>query len=312
VAGPSSSRASRVRSESVLIVDDSAIDRRLAGGLLEKHRFSPSYAENGRKALEHIARERPDIVVTDLHMPELNGLELVEAIRKRYPSLPVVLMTAHGSEDIAVLALKTGAASFVPKRRLAVDLARTIDGVLGLSKGAGGRAPSESLALLEEREAAFILDNDVARLPELVQRLEAELSTLAFCDETEILQIGVALREAIVNAIYHGNLDVSSDLLDAGGNAFLDLVEARRSEAPYCNRTVELLVRYERDAITYTVTDQGCGFDLRSLPDPTDASNLERVHGRGVMLMRMFMDRVTHNQKGNVVTMQKRRSPRTG
>jgi CheY-like chemotaxis protein/anti-sigma regulatory factor (Ser/Thr protein kinase) len=312
VAGPSTSRASDARSERVLIVDDSAVDRRLAGRLLEKDGFSPDYAENGRDALEHIARVRPDIVVTDLHMPELNGLELVEAIRKQYPSLPVVLMTAHGSEDIAVLALKTGAASFVPKRRLAVDLARTIDAIIGLSKGASERAPSDSQMLPSEREAAFVLENDVTRLPEIVQRLEAELSTLAFCDETETLQIGVALREAIVNAIYHGNLEVSSDLLDAGGNAFLDLVEARRKSSPYRDRTVELVVRYERDAITYTVTDQGRGFDVRALPDPTDPSNLEREHGRGVMLMRMFMDRVTHNEKGNVVVMQKRRPSRTG
>jgi len=312
VAGPSSSKASRARSEGVLIVDDSPIDRRLAGRLLEKDGFAPVYAENGREALGHIARARPDIVVTDLHMPELNGLELVEAIRKRYPSLPVVLMTAHGSEDIAVLALKTGAASFVPKRRLAVDLARTIDAILGLSKGAAERPRSESQVPLDAREATFVLENDVMLLPEIVQRLEAELSTLAFCDETETLQIGVALREAIVNAIYHGNLDVSSDLLDAGGSAFLDLVEARRTEAPYRDRTVELVVRYDRDAVTYKITDQGGGFDVRSLPDPTDPANLERVHGRGVMLMRMFMDRVTHNEKGNVVTMQKRRSPRTG
>jgi CheY-like chemotaxis protein len=296
-------------SKSVLVVDDSAIDRRLAGRLLEKSGFSPLYAEDGRAALASIARARPNVVLTDLHMPELNGLELVEEIRTTHPTLPVVLMTAHGSEDIAVLALKMGAASFVPKRRLAADLARTLDAIILLSKGAEGRARSEPYAR-EIGEMTFVLDNDVERLPEILQGLEADLSRFAFCDETETLQVGVALREAIVNAIYHGNLEVSSELLDSGGTAFFDLVEARRREGPYSDRSVRVVVRYEAHAITYTVTDDGPGFDASTLADPTDPSNLERVHGRGVMLMRMFMDEVTHSPKGNVVTMQKRRRSR--
>ena len=85
----------------VLIVDDSPVDRRLAGKLLEKRGedgeptgITVVSAENGRQALEVIAREHPDAVVTDLQMPEMNGLDLVMQIRARHPLLPVILMTA--------------------------------------------------------------------------------------------------------------------------------------------------------------------------------------------------------------------------
>lgn len=66
--------------------------------------------------------------------------------------------------------------------------------------------------------------------------------------------------------------------------------------------------RYEPGEVTYRIEDEGPGFDPKSLPDPTDAANLERLHGRGLMLMRMFMDEVAHSPTGNAVTMTKRRS----
>src|ERR1700722_9974854 len=106
----------------ILVVDDSLVDQRLAGRLLQEHSdnvyldkpmaVQVVYANNGKEALDVIPRDRPDLVLTDLQMPELNGLELVDALRDKFPALPVILMTAHGSEDIALQALRRGAASY--------------------------------------------------------------------------------------------------------------------------------------------------------------------------------------------------------
>jgi CheY-like chemotaxis protein/anti-sigma regulatory factor (Ser/Thr protein kinase) len=272
------------------------------------------YAADGDEALAEIERATPTIVVTDLHMPKLNGLELVEAIRKRRPKLPVVLMTAHGSEEIAILALRTGAASFVPKRRLADELAPTLRAVIELAAESKDR--TSNVDPLDARETQFVLDNDVAGIAEVVGQLEAELSRLGICDETGLIQVGVALREAMVNAIVHGNLEVSSKLLDgptadsaATGTAFADLVAERSQKEPWRKRRVSVKARYEPGEVTYRIEDEGPGFDPTSLPDPTDVVNLERLHGRGLMLIRMFMDEVVHGPTGNVITMTKRRAP---
>ena len=286
----------------VLIVDDSPIDRRLAGALVKKADFDAVFAADGKEALAEIAKARPSIVVTDLHMPNLNGLELTEAIRRSYPSLPVVLMTAHGSEEIAMVALRTGAASYVPKRRLADDLASTLQAILELSQ-----ERISSVDLLET--SRFEIENDPKLLTDVVGQLEAEMASLGWCDETGVLQVGVALREAIVNAIYHGNLEVSSSLLEEGGSAFTDLAEHRRDKSPYKNRVVVVTAQYAEDRVVYSVADDGPGFDPSSLPDPTDVANLERVHGRGLMLIRMFMDEVEHVGRGNEVRMTKLRTP---
>ncbi len=129
----------------ILIVDDAAVDRRLAGGFVLKAGWSDIYAENGRAALELIAKEKPDVVLTDLQMPQMDGLELVKELRRHYPGLPVILMTAFGSEEIAVNALRAGAASYVPKHNLKQDLAEALRLVLatiqevreGPARGAG-------------------------------------------------------------------------------------------------------------------------------------------------------------------------------
>ena len=91
----------------ILVVDDSAVDRRLVGGLLERDgEWKVHYAIHGADALEKLRHTEYDLVVTDLVMPGIDGLELVAAVRSQYPHVPVILMTSKGSEEIAVRALE--------------------------------------------------------------------------------------------------------------------------------------------------------------------------------------------------------------
>ena len=69
---------------------------------------------------------------------------------------------------------------------------------------------------------------------------------------------------------------------------------------------IDVQARFTRDDATFVVRDQGPGFDPASLPDPTDPENLEKASGRGLLLMRTFMDSVEYNSAGNEVTMIKR------
>jgi len=118
----------------ILVVDDSAIDRHITGVILQEHPdWNVVMSEAGREALARMAGDLPDLVVTDLVMPEMNGMELLETIRREYPGIPVVMMTAHGSEEIAAAAIFNGASSYVPKRNLARDLVTTVKNVLNMA-----------------------------------------------------------------------------------------------------------------------------------------------------------------------------------
>ncbi len=291
----------------VLIVDDSVIDRHLADAIVKKiDGWRAIFACNGVEALDVIKGQKPDLVLTDMLMPEMDGLELVQAVRTQHPLLPVILMTAHGSEDIAIQALQRGAASYVPKKSLARDLAETIDQVMSLAQTNTNRhRVEESLA---RQEIEFVLDNDVALIPPLVSYLEECLLRMKICEQAGLILLGVALHEALTNAIFHGNLELSSSIKEQDEKRFYSLAAERRGQFPYRDRRVFLSTLLTRDQVTFVVRDDGPGFDPSLLPDPTDPSNLERVSGRGLLLIQTFMDHVTHNDKGNQITMVKRRS----
>lgn len=298
----------------ILVVDDSPIDRHLAGNLLEKRAGMTAldkrtgmravYANNGVEALDVIGKTPPDLVLTDLLMPDMNGLELTEEIKRRYPLIPVILMTAHGSEDIAIQALQKGAASYVPKRNLAQELIETVESVLDVSRS--DLSQKRLLECLTQTESHFTLDNDVALIPPLIGHLQANLTRMKVCDENGLIRVAVALREALVNAIQHGNLEVSSSLREKDEKVYHATIDERRQQEPYMDRRVYVIAKETRAEAVYIIRDEGPGFDPRSLPDPTDPTNLEKVSGRGLLLIRTFMDEVEHNSTGNEITMVKR------
>ena len=99
----------------VLVVDDKELLRDSVAVTLQRSGFTVLGAGSGDAALETVARRRPDAVVTDLKMPGMTGLELVERIRDIDDDLPIILMTAFGTVETAVRALKLGAFDYITK-----------------------------------------------------------------------------------------------------------------------------------------------------------------------------------------------------
>jgi CheY-like chemotaxis protein len=296
----------REKAPCVLVVEDSTTQSAAIRFLLEDAGFEVRTAADGLEALDLLAKARPDVVATDLEMPRMNGLQLVEAIRRDHPAVPVVLITAHGSEEIAALALRKGAASYVPKVYLEDDLVPTLEGILAVTRSNLHR--QRALECLTFSESCFVLDNDTSLVTPLLGHLDELLSRLTLWDATDRMRVGVALHETLLNAIYHGNLEVSSDLRQQGEEAYHAQIEERRCQTPYRTRRVHVRARLSPEEVVYVVRDGGRGFDPGSLPDPTDPANLERVGGRGLLLIRTFMDAVTHNGSGNEITLVKRRA----
>ena len=289
----------------VLIAEDSRTQAQQIQMLLEDVPFEVEIVSDGREALEALRREPPDIVLTDLEMPNMNGLELVEAIHKEFAWIPVVLMTAHGSEEIAALALSKGAASYIPKAYLTQDVVPTLERILALTDA--NRQHARALECMTNTEFHFSLNNDAALIAPIIGFLDDILKLLNLCDATERMRVGVALQEACLNAIYHGNLEVSSSLRQEDETVYHNLIKARRGQAPFDSRRVFMDVVISGAEATYSIRDEGRGFDPSILPDPSNPENLEKVGGRGLMLIRTFMDKVFHNEMGNAITLVKRR-----
>ena len=102
-------------SKKILIVDDESEMRVALETTLKREKFQLTCAEDGKKALDVLEDEDFDLVLRDVRMPKLNGLELLRAVKEKSPKTQVVVMTAYGTIDNAVAAMKEGAFDYLIK-----------------------------------------------------------------------------------------------------------------------------------------------------------------------------------------------------
>jgi PAS domain S-box-containing protein len=99
----------------ILYIEDDDQQRDEFSGLLESKDYSVSNAPNGPAGLTELERNDVDIILCDLHMPDMNGLEVLKNVKKTAPDVPFIMLTAHGSIDMAVDAIRQGANHFILK-----------------------------------------------------------------------------------------------------------------------------------------------------------------------------------------------------
>jgi CheY-like chemotaxis protein len=289
---------------SVLVVDDSATDRRLVGGLLQRSGgLSIEFAVDGKDAINRFQEAIPDLVVTDLIMPEMDGLGLVAAVKSEFPLVPVVLMTARGNEEVALAALREGAAGYVPKRILAHDLVSTVKRILAASRE--DRSLSRLMHRMVQNQSSFVLHNDPSLIPLLLGYLQQAIRCVRLGDELDRLRIRLAVEEALLNALYRGNLEVTSRQQQADPAAYEELVRTRLAEVPYCDRRTFVSWSISRDGMEITIRDEGPGFEPQSVGNRTESVDFDTVFGRGSLIMRTFMDEARYSPTGNEVRLIK-------
>jgi len=276
----------------------------IAGLLARQPDWSAPTCVHGREAIAVLETPPlPDVIVTDLQMPEMDGLELVEAVKDEHPFIPVILLTAKGSEEIAADALRRGAASYVPKRRLAEDLVSTISRIL--TSIDADRNHLRLLRHLSSSDQTFALRNDFEQISQLATHVQQLLRCLPLGDETERLRVSLAFEEALRNACLHGNLEIASPATGADPEELSKLIRRRSAENPYCKRRIEVTTRIDRQTATFVIRDEGPGFDHTKLLGEAVLDDQEDASTRGLALMRTIFDQVEFNEPGNRVTLVK-------
>jgi len=125
----------------------------LANSILRPKGYDVITAMDGEKGLHKALEEQPDLIIMDLRMPKMNGLEVLAALREEQCHIPVILTTFHGSESVAVEAFRLGAKDYIIKPYTVEDMENAVERVLGEAR------PEEK----------------VQRRPELAERLKEEI-----------------------------------------------------------------------------------------------------------------------------------------
>lgn len=293
----------------VLLVEDSPTQSLQMRLMLEQWEHVVTCCEDGQQALECLEAELPDIVVTDMELPHINGLQLVSAMRQDYPTIPAVLVTGKGSEELAVEALRRGAAAYVPKHRLAEMLSDTIQHVLGTLRT--DQSFAALIDCLDENSYQFRIPNDPLLIGPLTHLLTQIVAGMRLLGGTEMMRLTMAFEHALLNAIYRGNLELNRNDLPATDNGILKgmepMIAIQRKQMPqYSERYVYVNMHVTRSEVRITVRDEGPGFDTSRVPAASGPESLESEVGRGLILMTNFMDGIAFNTTGNQVTMVKR------
>lgn len=291
----------------ILVVDDEEIMRDLMVEILsEHHNYELLTASRGEEALEICTRRPVDLVITDLRMPGMGGIRLLAELKRATPETAVVIITGYGRREDAIQALRLGASNFLLKPDEVESVSAIAEKVLRLRQQQ--RLSKELLAFFDREQQTYRVPSNLLYTLPLIDTLTAKLQPLGICTRAELKNVKLALDEALVNAIVHGNLEISSELKGstlAELVGYDDEVRHRSSIEPYCNRKVTVESVIDRTSARFTIEDEGHGFDHKSLP--TDFSDMDNLasHGRGLLLIRTFMDDVWFNEKGNRITMVK-------
>ncbi|HEV8577951.1 MAG TPA: response regulator transcription factor [Thermoanaerobaculia bacterium] len=171
----------------ILLVDDHTVVRQglkqILGETAEALDFGD--AANGAEALQQARSGEWDLVVLDMSLPDRSGLDVLKELRQIRPRLPVLVLSMHPEEQLAVRALRAGAAGYVTKRTAAADIATAVNRVL-----AGGRYVSPALA---ERLAAELRAGDGKAPHETLSDREYQVFRLLAAGHT-VKHIGGQLR----------------------------------------------------------------------------------------------------------------------
>ncbi len=145
------------RKPKILIIEDNPVDREVATGVLEEHGFDVVTLVSAVNCLETIVSEKPDLLLLDVMMPELNGNEALTIIREKFSSieLPIIMVTAKSDASDVVVSLKNGANDYITKPIQFEVAFRRIHTHLSLALQAQAMAQAKELAAIHAMIATF-------------------------------------------------------------------------------------------------------------------------------------------------------------
>ena len=269
--------------QEILVVDDDSSTRRLIAGLLRAQSFAVTEAADGFEALEHVEQKPFDLLLVDVWMPRMTGLDLLARLRERSPCPKVVVMTADDTPEILLRSVREQAFRYIRKPVEPVSLLELVREVLA-SKPAS--RPIQVLSARPEWVELLVPceKQSAERVHALLTRMDADLP-----DEVRE-SIALAFRELLMNAVeWGGKLDSSRDVRIA-------YLRARRM-------------------VLYRISDPGKGFKFDDLAHSAIANaqqgSFEHVQvreqkglrpgGFGLLMTRALVDELIYNEAQNEV-----------
>ncbi|MCP4398293.1 MAG: response regulator [bacterium] len=266
----------------VLVVEDSKTMQLFLRNLLEPADYDVLVANSGENGIElfqkaMIENAPFDIVLTDVVMPGMSGIDLLKKIKTLNHDTVVVVLTSDANVDTAIEALNFGANNFLHKPPNSEEI---LNVMWRATKQREIFLENEELNPYTERSIHIEIPSQLKFIKGISHNIIADAKLMGY-DENDLRdKIPVTIDEAVTNAIKHGN-------------KFQE------------DKKVYIEISIDNGRIKMVVADEGEGFDVSKVPDPTDPMNFLKPSGRGILFMSIGMDEVRYNEKGTILTLIK-------
>ena len=258
----------------ILVVDDEKDVRDTLSEMIESLGSEVAVAENGVKALDRVKTERIDLIITDLSMPEMSGLDLIVEAKRVSPNIPIAVISAYGNVENTTYALTRGAFSFIAKpfkMSQIKDMIRKGKQLRELSLG--------TYALMDwvRSETDMTFPSQENLFPSAILFVLKECQWRGIEDDARLENIAICLEELLSNALIHGNRNNKE-------------------------KQIALRMRFDAERFILAVKDEGDGFDAQTYLEKIRNNQAVIPEKRGLFITDLLVDELQFNEKGNEVT----------
>lgn len=263
--------------QKVLLVDDENSILTLFGEVLEREGYGVTLAESGEKGIEKFKADAFDVVISDLYMPGISGIDFLEEVRRLDNRIPFIIITGYGSVETTIDALKKGAFDYITKPINMDEISPILKKAVNLRRET---VYSESLSHLIENRFKVCIPGRIEFVETVLSEVEKISRVVGYKGERFYMNIKNAIYEGALNAIIHGNK------MDKNKKICIDAV--------ITGARLEI-----------NIADEGIGFDPHQYLKATEYGSFSVTKGKGIFLIRSVMDEISYNKTGNKLTIVK-------
>ena len=258
----------------ILIIDDEEKIRSVLSKIVDQLDLIPLTARDGLEALNLLQSEKIDLIITDLMMPQMDGLTFIVKSREINPKIPIAAISGYGDVKNATLALTRGAFNFITKPFTIKEVENIIRKGLRLRELSLG---TDKLLQNVKNRTEITIPSYPHLLPSAIFYTIKECQWRGIDNENLLNNISVCIDEILTNALVHGN----------GGDP---------------KKNISITLNYDAEKFTLTVKDEGKGFDVKNFSQQLKENHLDIPSKRGLFIVEYLMDEVSFNAKGNQIT----------
>lgn len=290
----------------VLVVDDEPSLHAMVLRFLSMNHYEAQSASSGKEALQMIEDEEFQIVLTDIKMPEMNGITLMKMAKAIKPELLFIVMTGFGSLDSAIEAMKLGAINFIKKPINMVELVKTMKRAEALLVPRNFNIHVQRYIRREEGSIEMSALEVSQNTEYLSAFFAAKLEGYGF-SPAEIDNIRMALFESLNNSIEHGSLQLNKAFKQQDEmeryQDFLSERDELLKDPLLGGKKIQIGFEFSESRFSLQVSDTGSGFDTKDLMGKIRGEEAVADSSRGLFLIDHLADEVSFNEKGNEIRM---------